>query len=41
MLRTALGGPVVDHYTRAAEVEREDYDRVVADYELRRGFEKA
>jgi glutamine synthetase len=41
MLRKALGGPVVDHYTRAAEVEQEDYDRVITDYELRRGFEKA
>nr|WP_165616990.1 glutamine synthetase [Salipiger thiooxidans] len=41
MLRKALGGPVVDHYTRAAEVEQEDYDRVVTDYALRRWFEKA
>ncbi len=40
MLRKALGGPVVDHLTRAAEVEQEDYDRVVTDYALRRGFEK-
>jgi len=41
MLRRALGDWVVDHYTRAAEVEQEDFDRAVTDYELQRGFERA
>jgi len=41
MLRAALGDAVVDHYTRAAEVEQEDFDRAVTDYELQRGFERA
>ncbi|MCR8546722.1 glutamine synthetase family protein [Salipiger sp. P9] len=40
MLRKTLGDAVVDHYTRAAEVEQEDFDRAVTDYELRRGFER-
>jgi len=41
MLREAFGDDVVDHYTRAAEVEQEDFDRVVTDYEIARGFERA
>ena len=41
MLRAAMGDYVVDHYTRAAEVEIEDFDRVVTDYEIARGFERA
>jgi len=41
MLRRALGDDVVDHYTRAAEVEQEDFDRTVTDYEIQRGFERA
>lgn len=41
MLRKALGDDVVDHYTRAAEWELEEYDRVVTDYEIARGFERA
>ena len=41
MLRAALGAEVVDHYVRAAEVEIEDFDRVVTDYEVARGFERA
>jgi glutamine synthetase len=32
---------VVDHYTRAAEVEQEAFDAVVTDYEVARGFERA
>lgn len=40
-LRRALGADVVDHYTRAAEIEQEDFDRAVTDYELQRGFERA
>lgn len=41
ILRAAFGDGVVDHYTRAAEVELEDFDRVVTDYEIARGFERA
>ncbi len=41
MLRAALGDDVVDHYARAAEVEIEDFERVVTDYEVARGFERA
>ncbi|MDE4134863.1 glutamine synthetase family protein [Phaeobacter sp. QD34_3] len=41
MLRKAFGDEVVDHYVRAAEVEIEDFERVVTDYEIARGFERA
>lgn len=40
-LRDALGDDVVDHYTRAAEWEQEEFDRVVTDWEIARGFERA
>ncbi len=41
MLRAAMGDWVVDHYTRAAEVEQEAFDKVVTDWEIARGFERA
>ena len=41
MLRQAMGDEVIDHYARAAEVEIEDFERVVTDYEVARNFEKA
>ena len=41
MLREAMGDDVIDHYVRAAEVEQEEFDRVVTDYEIARGFERA
>jgi len=41
MLRAALGDDVVDHYVRAATWELEEFDRVVTDYEIARGFERA
>ena len=41
MLRAAFGDDVVDHYVRCAEWEQEEFDRVVTDYEIARGFEKA
>jgi glutamine synthetase len=41
MLRAAMGDDVVDHYVRAAEVEIEDFERIVTDYEIARGFERA
>jgi glutamine synthetase len=40
-LRDTFGDEVIDHYARAAEVEIEDFDRVVTDYEVARGFERA
>lgn len=41
MLREAMGNEVVDHYVRAANWEQEEFDRVVTDYEVARGFERA
>ncbi|WP_112322197.1 glutamine synthetase family protein [Oceanibium sediminis] len=41
MLRDAMGDEVVDHYARAAEWEIDDFNRVVTDYEIARGFERA
>lgn len=40
-LREAFGDDVVDHYTRNAEWEQEEFDRVVTDWEIARGFERA
>jgi len=41
MLRAAFGDAVVDHYTRAALWEIEEQNRVVTDWERRRGLELA
>ena len=41
MLREAFGDEVIDHYCRAAEWELEEFDRVVTDYEIARGFERS
>ena len=41
MLRAAFGGAVIDHYSRAAEWEIEEFERVVKDWEIARGFERA
>ncbi len=41
MLREALGDDVVDHYHRAALWEISEQDRVVMDWEVARGFERA
>ncbi|WP_424975299.1 glutamine synthetase family protein [Dinoroseobacter sp. S124A] len=41
MLRAAMGDGVIDHYTRACEWEQEEFDRVVTDWEIARGFERA
>ncbi|KMK66209.1 glutamine synthetase family protein [Puniceibacterium sp. IMCC21224] len=41
MLRAAMGDAVIDHYTRAAEWEQEEFDRAITDWEIARGFEKA
>ena len=41
MLIDAFGEDVIEHYTRAAEWEQEEYDRRVTDWEVARGFERA
>jgi len=41
MLRDAFGDDVVDHYVRAATWEQEEFSRIVTDYEVARGFERA
>ena len=41
MLQDAFGDEVMAHYTRAAEVEIEEFDQVVTDWEIARGFERA
>ncbi len=41
MLRAAMGDDVVEHYQRAAEWEVEEQDRIVTDWELKRGLERA
>ena len=41
MLQEAFGAETVAHYARAAEWEIEEFNRVVTDYEIARGFEKA
>ena len=41
VLRAAMGDAVVDHYVRCAEWEQEEFDRVVTDWEIARGFERA
>jgi glutamine synthetase len=41
MLREAMGDDVVDHYHRAALWEIEEQDRVVTDWEVKRGLERA
>jgi glutamine synthetase len=41
MLREAMGDAVIDHYVRCAEWEQEEFDKVVTDWEIARGFERA
>lgn len=41
MLRAAMGDDVVEHYVHAARWEQSEADRVVTDWDLRRGFERA
>ncbi len=41
MLKSAFGEDVVGHYHRCAEWEQDEFDAVVTDYEIARGFEKA
>ena len=41
MLKEAFGDDVTSHYVRCAEVEIEAFEKVVTDYEVKRGFERA
>lgn len=41
MLKEAFGEDVVAHYTRAGEWEQEEFDSVVTDWEVARGFERS
>lgn len=41
MLREAFGDKVVDHYVHAANWEIQEFAKVVTDYEIKRGFERA
>lgn len=41
MLREAMGDDVIDHYVRAATWEQEEFDKIVTDYEVARGFERS
>lgn len=41
MLKQAFGHDVISHYVRCAEWEQEEFDRVVTDWEIARGFERA
>ncbi|MEM6461830.1 MAG: glutamine synthetase family protein [Pseudomonadota bacterium] len=41
MLKSAMGEDVVAHYVRCAEWEQEEFDRVVTDWEVARGFERS
>ena len=40
-LRTAFGADVVEHYVHAARWEISEHDRVVTDWEVQRGLERA
>lgn len=40
MLKDALGEDVVAHYTRAGEIEQEEFDKIVTSWEVARGFER-
>ena len=40
MLRAAFGDEVVEHYVHAAEWEISEHNRVVTDWEVKRGFER-
>lgn len=41
MLLSAMGDEVIEHYARCAEWEIEEFSRIVTDWEVARGFEKA
>ncbi len=41
MLRDAFGDDVIDHYVHCASHEQSEFDRIVTDWEVNRGFERA
>ncbi len=41
MLRDAFGDDVIDHYVHCARHEQSEFDKVVTDWEVNRGFERA
>ena len=41
LVRAAFGEEVIEHYHHAAQWEIAETDRVVTDFELQRGFERA
>ncbi len=41
MLKEAFGEDVIKHYVRCAEVEIEEFEKIVTDWEVKRGFERA
>jgi len=41
MLREAMGDEVVDHYVNSAQVQIDAFERVVTDWEVQHGFERA
>lgn len=41
MLRNAMGNDVIDHYVNSAQVQIDSFERVVTDWELKHGFERA
>lgn len=41
MLRKAFGNDVIDHYVHCARHEQNEFDKVVTDWEVNRGFERA
>jgi len=41
MLRAAFGDAVIDHYVHAAKWEQSEADRMVTDWDLKRGFERS
>ena len=41
MLKEAFGEGVVSHYVRCGEWEIEEFEKVVTDWEIKRGFERA
>ena len=40
MLKEAFGEDVISHYVRCGEVELEEFEQVVTDWEIQRGFER-
>ncbi len=41
MLREAMGDEVIDHYVNSAQVQIDAFERVVTDWEIQHGFERA